>query len=48
MHVHLNEVSEGVVDVSSFGQEKAAARTHIIKEEQLLVLAKKWTRGIYD
>lgn len=40
VHVHLNEVSEGVVDVGSFRQEKATAWTHVIKEEQLLVLCK--------
>ncbi len=38
MYVHLDEVSEGVVDVGSFWQEKATAWTHVIKEEQLLVL----------
>lgn len=36
--VHLDEVSEGVVDVGSFRQEEAAAWTHFIEEEQLLVL----------
>lgn len=40
VYVHLNKVSEGVVDVCSFRQEKAAAWTYIIKEEQLLVLSK--------
>ncbi len=38
VYVHLDEVSEGVVDVGSFWQEKATAWTHVIKEEQLLVL----------
>lgn len=37
-HVHLDEVGEGVVDMGSFRQEKAAAGAHVIKEEQLLIL----------
>ena len=41
VYVHLDEVSEGVVDVRSFRQEKAAARTHVIEEEKLLVLKTK-------
>lgn len=40
VNVHLDEVCEGVVDVGSFRQEKATAWTHVIKEEQLLVLRK--------
>lgn len=52
MHVHLNEVSECVVDVGSFRQEKATAWTDVIEEEQILVLCKHIHRtcsqGIYD
>lgn len=40
VHVHLDEVGEGVVDVGSFRQEKATAWTHVVKEEQLLVLCR--------
>lgn len=42
---HLDEVGEGVVDVGSFRQEEATARTHIIEEEQLLVLYKDTHTG---
>lgn len=35
---HLDEVSEGVVDVGSFRQEEATPWTDVIEEEQLLVL----------
>lgn len=38
LRVHLDEVGEGVVDVGSFRQEKAAAGAHVTEEEQLLVL----------
>lgn len=38
--VHLDEVGEGVVDVGSFRQEKAASGAHVTEEEQLLVLEK--------
>lgn len=40
VYVHLNEVSEDVVDVGSFRQKKATAWTNVIKEEQVLVLHK--------
>lgn len=43
--VHLDEVGEGVVDVGSFRQEKAAAGAHVIEEEQLLVLWENMQTG---
>lgn len=43
--VHLDEVGEGVVDVGSFRQEKAAPRAHVIEEEQLLVLWENMQTG---
>lgn len=46
MLVHLDEVGEGVVYVSSFRQEKAAAWTHVIEEEQLLVLQNSSTNDV--
>lgn len=38
--LHLNKISEGVVDVGSFREEEAASWADLIKEEELLVLCR--------
>ena len=39
--MYLDKVNQSVVNMSSFGQEEAAARTELMEKEEFLVLQDK-------